>query len=87
MIGNDWFETATDKRSYWRIDPNNQHMRWHVSYQQAGVIGSKGEVVTADGWYWYTANWKSVRFSSMFGPFPSHVAAMADCETAHKPER
>ena len=76
-----------DNPSYWRVDPGNEQGRWHVSYRQANTFGSvRGQVLESDGWYWWTADWSGQRFSSMFGPFVSAVAAMTDCLTAHKPE-
>jgi hypothetical protein len=83
MSAMDW--NITDNPSYWRIDPDNEQMRWHVSHREANTFGNvKGQILEADGWYWWTADWDGNRFSSMFGPFSSGVAAMADCETAHK---
>lgn len=63
--------------NYWRFDPDAPGIRWHVA--QRGV-----------GWYWYTADYTDLanptgaHLSSEVGPFPSWMAAAADCETAHK---
>lgn len=75
----------SDERSYWCPNPNNPQVRWHVGYHFARMIGSvPGQVLEADGWYWHTADWTGNQFSSMFGPFSSEAAAMADCEAAHR---
>ncbi len=67
-----WHKSDTRRDYYWR-DADNE--TWRV----------KKDV---DGWYWrVTAKGSSEPLSSEYGPFSSHVAAMADCETAHKHER
>lgn len=72
-----------DKPVYWCIDPTRPTMRWHVSYNTAHTFGTiSGQVLEAEGWYWYTASDDGRRFSSMVGPFSSAEAAMADCEVA-----
>jgi hypothetical protein len=74
---------TTSETSYWRVDPTNESIRWHVAFHRGNTFGSvKGQVLEADGWYWWTADWDGNRFSSMFGPFSSDVAAMADCSVS-----
>lgn len=79
---------SNDKPVYWRIDPNNVQIRWHVSFQKAHTVGSApGQILQKDGWYWYTTDYQNYRSSCMFGPFSSDDAAMADCWVAHRPEK
>jgi hypothetical protein len=81
------FEGISDK-VYWREDPDNKGARWHVSRNRANTFGSvAGQVLPADGWYWWTMDFKDNRASSMVGPFPSAAAAIADCESAMKQKR
>jgi hypothetical protein len=86
-IKESWNSTPSqsgETANYWRIDPDSKWVRWHVAYHKAGTLGSNhGQILDSDGWYWWTANFEGIKFSSMFGPFSSDVAAAADCEVTH----
>ncbi len=57
---------------YWRLDPHDDRMQWWV-------------VPSDDGWVWFSfMHTTSQRTSSLFGPFSSWQAAVADCESVHK---
>ncbi len=86
LIGDDWNETQGNTGLiYWRESPKDPEVRFHVSQQKARTFGSiPGQILSEDGWYWYTGDIHGRRFSSMYGPFTSAVSAMADCEVANR---
>lgn len=83
----DWHYVGSGD-SYWRDDPRANGLRWHVSKEKENTFGSvQGQILQDDGWYWWTADLKGNKFSSMSGPYTSPESAMADCETAHRPAK
>lgn len=81
-----WRQVQTG--NWWCTDTSQPDLRWHVSYERANTLGSvTGQILTEDGWYWYTANYSNSKstFSEMVGPFNSWVAAAIHCEKANKP--
>lgn len=85
----DWY-IDKQRDTAWRDALGHWLFRWHVSYREKNeIVQDRGKswLVPESGYYWYTADWSkglTERYSSMFGPFTSMIAALADCETAHK---
>jgi len=79
-----WYTTENGNR--WRFDPANPHIRWMVVYcVKSAEVHEYPTAFEKDGWHWYSVDTIThQRTSSLSGPFTSQLAAIADCETAHK---
>lgn len=76
----DW--RSTEAGGYWREDPNDSLIRWHVSKMKAYMVGSvAGQIIQKTGYYWYTIdfNHNQSKATPMIGPFDTELEAQEDC--------